>query len=90
MKVLCINDKTPIGKKSPLITKGNWYQVIDRDKSGIYLKKLMTHIEACIGQPVYHIISDNGTTPAVEKSKFISIEEYRSQQINKILFKPPS
>jgi len=69
MKLYCINDRNSIGFKSIHVTKGRWYKAFD---IGTFTNMI-------------YIVSDNGTHPAVERSKFITLEEYRSNKIDEIL-----
>ena len=68
-KVLCINDKNSIGGRSQYYIKGKWYQVVAGDPKVDFM---------------FYIKSDNGTTPAVERKNFITVEEFRNNKLNEI------
>lgn len=70
MKVICINDRNSIGGKSTNYTEGKWYEVMNsKDFNNNYM---------------FYIKSDNGTYPAVERSKFMTLEEYRNSKLKEI------
>lgn len=69
MKVLCINDRNAIGGKSVNYTKDKWYEVISGNPKVDFM---------------FYIKSDNGTTPAVERNKFITLEEFRNNRLKEL------
>jgi hypothetical protein len=75
MKVICVNDlptKYPIGIEGPenkILTKGKSYDVINITPNKDY----------------YIIVSDNGKVTTVANNRFITIDEWREQKLNKIL-----
>jgi hypothetical protein len=70
MKVISIDDEDSLGCRSHLYTKGRWYEVVSSPSD--------------LDQHMIYIRSDNGTNPAVLRSKFLTGEEWRDNKLNEL------
>ena len=84
IKVVCINNSVDI-RSALYPDKYKTVRVLNGDKIPLTINKIYTATSSSEGREFYTIIGDNNVTSSFRIERFITLSEYRINQLDKIL-----